>query len=196
MPVPSQTFVVFDGTRHRVRPLDPAAFRQQLEFEEHRQLLDHWVAIRGSHPQPRRADFDPAAVQGILPHVGLMDVVPPGPRFRYRLLGTALERRFGRRVSGSFVDAVVDRAYADYLNGIYRACVTGRVPMFVAECSTFLSDYPLFRYRLLLPMSSDRDAIDMILYSTISDSDISFDRAQPTRQMRRPDPFRAYCLGD
>lgn len=186
--------LVFEGEWCALQPLDRRAFRAALEFEEHRRLLDHWLDIRGAGGLPGRKDLDPAAFHTTLRHAGLIDVVGPEPRFRYRLVGTELERRFHRPLTGRFLEEVKSADYADYLRGLYLACVTGQSPLFVAERSTLLADYPLCCYRLLLPMAGDRRVVDAILYSTISDADLHLSLAKPTRRDRGNEAFRAYAL--
>lgn len=65
-----------------------------LQIDEHRLLFDYWDKIRGDFPMPSRADFDPVDIPRLLPFIGLTDIVLPGPRFRYRVVGTAMSARF------------------------------------------------------------------------------------------------------
>lgn len=186
---------VSDGTLPAATPLGIADFRESLDFVEHRQLLDHWLAIRGDG-MPRREALDPSAFHRVLRHAGLIEVVGPEPRFRYRLTGSELERRFDRRLSGRFVEEVKSIDYAGYLCGLYRACVDARAPLFVTERSTYLTSYPLTCFRLMLPLAGDDGAVGGILYSTISDSDVRAALVRPVRDVRSDGAFRAHVLRD
>ena len=53
-----------------------------------RHVFDYWVAKRGARKMPARADLEPGDIPGHLPDIGLVDVLPDEPYFRYRLLGT------------------------------------------------------------------------------------------------------------
>lgn len=179
-----------------VQALDLAAFRAALVFEEHLRMLAHWLDIRAQRPLPHRRDLDPAAFHRTLRHAGLIDVVWPAPRFRYRLVGTELERRFHQPLAGHFVEEVKRADYADYLCGLYRTCAVRRAPLFVTERSTFLADLPLSCFRLLLPLAGDGGTVDAILYSTISDTDVQLSLARPVGSHGPAEPFRARVLAD
>jgi hypothetical protein len=57
--------------------------------------LGYWNRIRGGRRLPLRADFDPSEVPALLPYVIVIDVLRDPADFRYRLLGTALDRVLG-----------------------------------------------------------------------------------------------------
>ena len=81
-------------------------------------IYSHWSGLKPSAGLPSRKDLDPTAIPKLLPNVWLIDVVPPLPRFRYRLIGTAVAEARGYDQTGSFIDAELSdfsrsQTYAD-----------------------------------------------------------------------------------
>ena len=68
----------------------PADLHAGLRYGRHRALFAYWEEIRGEHAMPSRVDFDPVDIPKLLPYVALVDIVQPGPKFRYRVVGTAM----------------------------------------------------------------------------------------------------------
>lgn len=64
-----------------------------------RQLLDAWSALPKRQLVPDRQSFDPMAIARILPVISLLERAGEG-EWRFRLIGTALEQRWGRRLTG------------------------------------------------------------------------------------------------
>ncbi len=54
--------------------------------------LAYWNSRRGDRAMPTRADLDPADIKRLLPHVVLIDVLHDPLDFRFRLLGTEVDR--------------------------------------------------------------------------------------------------------
>lgn len=54
--------------------------------------LAYWNSRRGDRAMPTRADLDPADIKRLLPHVVLVDVLHDPLNFRFRLLGTEVDR--------------------------------------------------------------------------------------------------------
>ena len=96
--------------------LDPASLDLIKASTEPRwrQFLHFWLALASEKGDiPARGDLDPARLgTELLPNVFLVDVVfseSDKPRFRFRLLGEAIQERETTRV-GDFLDGLVDAA--------------------------------------------------------------------------------------
>lgn len=81
-------------------------------------LYSYWLSVKKRDGLPSRKDIDPVAIPRLLPNIWLIDVVPPVPRFRYRLVGTAVVEARGYDQTGSFFDLEVPefsrtQAFAD-----------------------------------------------------------------------------------
>jgi hypothetical protein len=79
---------------------DPASGFWPLPFAPLQALLDYWIEKRGNRRCPDKSDIDPTEIGPLLPHLLLLDAVPPGGAFRYRLAGTRVTQMVGREVRG------------------------------------------------------------------------------------------------
>jgi PAS domain-containing protein len=73
-----------------------------------RRFFEYWLSIAPAGQLPGRQHFDPLDIAAIMPRVWILDVVhePPGPRFRYRLVGTKEVETLQREVTGQWLDEV------------------------------------------------------------------------------------------
>ena len=132
-------------------------------------LYSYWLSKRGDRAMPARADIQPGEIRALLPDVLLVDVIEGGKDFRYRLVGTELERHFGRGVTGRLLSELISDPYLDYMRSLYLSVVIERVPVYSAH--SFDDDRTGFAliaafkrtYRLMLPLSRDGETIDMVL---------------------------------
>jgi hypothetical protein len=77
-----------------------------------RQLLSAWSALPKRDMVPDRQSFDPMAIARILPVVSLLERKGED-EWRFRLLGTELDRRWGRSLTGvSYTDIASPEAAA------------------------------------------------------------------------------------
>ena len=118
---------------------------------------------------PRRADLDPADIPLLLPHVMLVDVLPPG-RYRYRLIGTENAREQGINATGRDLDEVLPGPeYRSHVLGLYDECVRTRHALY-SECLFLSPDrYGPERHTkvLFLPLSNDGETINMVLVGQV-----------------------------
>jgi hypothetical protein len=116
---------------------------------------------------PGRAQFDPLDVPALLPNVWLLER-EPGPRFRYRLMGTRVAAAFQGDLTGRYVGEVhsADAAAAmlAYLTGV----ADSRRPHFRIGRPTA---WPIAEFltleRLYMPLAHDGITVDMILGFTV-----------------------------
>jgi len=126
-------------------------------------VLNYWSAKRGEQPMPSRRQIDPLELgPAILPHLMLVDV-EPGPRFRYRLFGTAVSKAFGSDPTGQYIDTVMVGAYREFMLGLYRDLIAMKKPVYSTSIYGNPSGGKMWTQRLMLPLSSDGSAVDMVL---------------------------------
>ncbi len=138
-----------------------------------RRLYHYWLAKRGNLPWPDRRSIDPADLQDILPSLGIVEVLGDGDdlRFRYRLIGTAIVRAYGRDPTGRFVDETLVGAYRDFVIGLLREVATTGRGIYAASAFR-LEQSGLSTERIFLPLSVGGGAIRQIIVShTIDWSD-------------------------
>ncbi len=125
-----------------------------------KRLYDYWLSKKGERKAPARADILPEDITDILPWVFIMERV--GPRLRYRLVGEEVRQMYGAKLIGMFMDEVdYDHVTAAYIGEYERAEKEG--PVIHKWNFTKLDGRHLEYERIILPLSSDGQAIDMFL---------------------------------
>ena len=156
--------MVVPGTDTRLLSIDQC--RPEL-----RELHALWQKLRSGRTMPSRADFDPADVPALLPHLILIDVdaaMPPERRFRVRLHGTAQARYQGIDWTGYYLYEKTDRASADRLCAVGDHIVATREPWISTGGLYWLPSKPYHIFEsVLLPLSDDDSSVNMILGLTI-----------------------------
>lgn len=137
--------------------------RQEIAHPGLRALYDYWDERRSGRRMPGRKDLDPLDVPKLLPNLMLIDVVAVPFRMAYRLVGTALVERMGRDATGLSVEEA-------YLGGdwekILRDCrfvIEKGLPCLRQNNAVDAKGRQLAYQRLLLPLASGGERVDMIL---------------------------------
>jgi hypothetical protein len=126
------------------------------------QVYSYWQQKRGARLMPSRRDIEPADLVAVLPHLMMIDV-EEGPRFRYRLFGTAVVEAFGSDPTGKYIDEVMVGTYKTFLLGLYNDLVTSKKPVYSTSIYGGKRDTMLWTQRLMLPLSSDGTNVDKAL---------------------------------
>lgn len=149
--------------------LDPAAARWIAANPDRRWavLLEYWTRLAERlNRLPKRTEVDPLDLPvELLPNIFLMDVVRQAdavPRFRFRLLGTAITARERVR-PGQYLDDYRDDI-PDAMTRQYLDCLERRVRI---RSTNLAWDHPtkefIAYHVLLLPLSSDGAEVDALL---------------------------------
>ncbi len=150
---------------HEFAPLPPAEGTGaigRIRDPKVRELYRYWLGKRRGRRAPARADIDPVELRGLLPHISLLDVVEPGPRLRFRLIGTAVVEIAGE-VTGRFVDELVPPSVYARLHEQYVDIARNLVGRYHVTDMAW-QGRPYLRYhRLLLPLSEDQRSANLLL---------------------------------
>jgi len=126
-------------------------------------VLAYWEERRGSRRMPARRDLDPVDLAAVLPHLQLIDVVPPD-RFRYRLLGTALVDALGHDYTGRFVDELLlDTGRADLITRVFSTVRDAARPVFLQARYFTAKNVDFMANRIYLPLSDNEGEVNMML---------------------------------
>lgn len=114
---------------------------------------------------PSRAMLDPIDIPSLLQYIVLTDVIDGGKRYRYRLVGTDFVRNFGYDPTGKYLDeAIEDPGFMDYIHSICCEILETKRPSYF-EIDFSAVDPTRYRKieRLILPLSSDGNSVDMLI---------------------------------
>lgn len=124
---------------------DPIS-RERLEPDHLRAAYDYWCAARGMQPLPPVAALDPTLLpRGCLPWLGVVEVEGEPPRYRSRVVGTAVAEALGIDHTGRYLDEIP--GMASQLVRIDR-CRRDRRP-YLAEAEVTFAPHDFRRYRSL-----------------------------------------------
>jgi len=131
------------------------------------ELYAYWEQRRGERIAPARRDIDPIDIPHLLPHIALTEIVSEGegqkPRFRYRLAGTQIEKRFGCSLTNRFLDELKQGSYLEFIEGLYTRLIDEKVPVYSENSFEADNATTLLAKRLMLPLSDDGDTVNMVL---------------------------------
>lgn len=135
------------------------------------ELYGYWLEKKANNSMPRREDIDPAEISELLPHIMVVDVVD-GDRFRYRMVGTALDGVIGVNATGRKIDEVMPAGpYAAYVLGIFGELLREKVPIY-AECEhADPTVEPHATLRLVMPLTEDGANVSAALVGLVFDAD-------------------------
>jgi hypothetical protein len=136
-----------------------------LDDPVHMALFYAWWHPAGRRGMPAETDVDFEDLAPIMPHIGLIDVLDDGRRFRHRHLGPWTEALLSCDASEDDLDETAGEPQLVWLRDLYGDVVRRQSPIY-AEC-VYRSENVrrIWTMRLLLPLSGDRDNVDTLIYS-------------------------------
>ena len=94
-----------------------------------RQAIDWWERLRGDREMPTRRDIDPAGAPALLPHIILLDVQHDPPDFRYRLIGTEIDRHMSAPFTGRWMSEIPHQQAGSRIRANCETVVRERKPL-------------------------------------------------------------------
>ena len=122
----------------------------------------HWDAMRGGRPMPSRADLDPLDVPLLLPSTILVEVLHDPLDFRYRLLGTELDRIVSHNYKGLRFSEIPLIGRDGQIWQDHETVVRTRAPLRAAVRYIGADDGVRGLSHGLFPLSNDGVAVHMI----------------------------------
>jgi hypothetical protein len=118
----------------------------------------------GARSMLTRADIDPVEMPRFgLPYLVLLDVFDQGARFRWRLAGTAVVRRFGRDATGRFGEEVLSGDYLAFITSLTGHACRSRVPIYSHAVFHWGVTHTMTTSRLYVPLGDDKTGVTQIL---------------------------------
>ena len=122
-----------------------------------------WELLRGERPLPPRAGFAFDALKTWLGHIAIVEILREPTRFRVRLFGTDLVELAGRDYTGQTLDKCVPSEQVATVLDWYHECLARCTPIARAARYAAPSGDRFILEQLLLPCSSDQEAVDVIV---------------------------------
>ena len=154
----------------------PVREPSQLAF-----IREYWRIQRGAASMPRRRDIAPADMKAYLPHIFLADVVRDGEDFRYRVVGSQLQRYFSGNPTGMLMSDALMVFGAESVSRtiqVYRTVIERRAPMRIRGAGSIYSQNAKMFDALLTPLSDDGENANMVLGTFVFEWDFTGVRDQ------------------
>lgn len=124
---------------------------------------DYWNRCRGDRAMPSRTDIDPGDIRHLLPNVVLIDIMQGPLDFRYRLIGTEIDRHSAERHTGKRISEIPDRAAPSKVwDNLQSVVDTGEPSESSVPYVGPLQDFLTTR-QIVLPLSDDDGDVNMLL---------------------------------
>ena len=136
-----------------------------LDDPVHMALFYVWLRHTGGRTMPIESDVDFEDLAPILPHVGLVDLLDGGERFRYRHIGPWSTALLSSDAGDEDIDALTTAPHLAWLRDLYGDVVRRQAPVY-AECVYKAENTRrIWTMRLVLPLGGSRDDVDSLIYS-------------------------------
>jgi hypothetical protein len=134
----------------------------------HLDLYRYWLSKRGGRTMPARNDIDPADIPTLLPYISIVHKVDG--EFRFRLVGSAIARQFGRELTGDIVGSGVSNASESIavLKAIGERVFATAHPIFATGQHVTKLGASHLVSTLLLPLSDDGRHVNMIIFTRVA----------------------------
>lgn len=117
---------------------------------------------------PARRDIKPKEMIGLLPNIMLIDVVQPGPRFRYALVGTGEVAHRGNDPTGKWLEEAYSGLDGNYCDGNYRYVATEARHLYDTSPEPTALGNLADVQSLFLPLAADGKSVDTVMvYSLV-----------------------------
>ena len=127
-----------------------------------------WKSKCRSGRLPSRNDINPTEMPHLLPNIMLIDVIPPGTRFRYRLVGTGEVRHRGFDPTGKTLEEAFSDLEGDYCDNNYRyVAASGKHLFDTSPEPTAMGNLADIQV-IFVPLAGDGKTVDTIMvYSVV-----------------------------
>lgn len=172
--------VLRDGIRSM---WDYDAFAATVQRPQHKKLLEYWRSKAPPGRLPTRQSIDPLDLPELLPWMILYDVAweDTTPRFRFRLVGTGNVQRYGRDATGLWFEEAYEGDILASQLAVFTEVAASAKPSLMRNRLPIEGREFVEYDRLILPLASDGQTVDMLMALMI------FDEAslRPRRSSRR-----------
>jgi hypothetical protein len=171
-----------EGIRQDNDPTESGVGEPQIkigsdERRMHVRAYNHWVSLLRDRPFPTIADIDPARIADFGPHSVLLDFGNGLEDPSIQFLGVALRAECGVDQSITSIAQVPPRSLLSRLTDHYLQIIANRAPVGFEAEFVGIRGHNTFYRGILMPFSSDGEAIDFI-YGVINWKEMVSSEAQ------------------
>lgn len=134
----------------------------ELVHDRHKFIYDYWLSKKGSKRAPARSDIDPLDFPKILPNLIFYDVLENPLDYRVRIMGTRLVDIFGADLTGLMFSEIFHGEQAKTVLQQFNEVANEFKPSLNVLDAKWLSKDHISYSRLLMPLSSDNNRVDML----------------------------------
>ncbi len=139
----------------------PISFRDQITHPPSQKVFDFWLSNCRQKTSPTQRDLDLMLIPKLVPYCFIMDCLGESC-FRYRFVGTAIDKHIGLSLTGQMMDEVRKGNLLRTLTKLFGTThSTGRPGFATTQMPTETRDYVLY-HRLSLPLSDDGQTVNKI----------------------------------
>jgi hypothetical protein len=131
-----------------------------------REVYGYWRSKIAGGRLPARTAIDPLDIPKLLPFIFLVDVEHDPLRFRFRLVGTQICTWAGRDMTGLYTDEPRYGERGPDVSQEYGEVVSRRLPVYREQKAKRPERDFMFYQKLVLPLSTDGERVDMLLCAT------------------------------
>ncbi len=137
---------------------------EQIRTEPLREIYRYWQSKCRDGVVPSRDDLDPPVeLSGkILPYCAMIEVEQQPRRYRYCLVGTAINKQYGEETTGRYVDEIDLGDMKSWVISTYDELSATLQPSVISREFRKQSGEFIWFERLALPLSSNGETVDMI----------------------------------
>ncbi|MGP1394235.1 MAG: PAS domain-containing protein [Inquilinaceae bacterium] len=139
-------------------------FERLLVNDDQRRLYAYWLSRCGPDRLPARRDIDPADIPDLLSRLHLLEVhyFDGVPRFRHRLIGTALVRDLGQDLTNRWLGNGDEPETVQVLHGYAKVARTGAPDVWRSPLVDSPKLHMIFD-QMALPLAADGRNVDMLI---------------------------------
>lgn len=152
------------GPTIRIDPPADSIAHPTLRF-----LFDYWQGLPRDGDLPGHSRIDPVEMRPALGYILLLDVLPSGDDFVYRLYGSGIAGVGGQDWTGWSVAAMGERtksSYGRFYRAVYRASLLSRRPIYSEHFSPSYLSARAWQ-RIVLPLVDGAGAISRFLVGNV-----------------------------
>lgn len=129
-----------------------------IKAPEIRLAYEYWLKKRANNEMPSVEDIDILDLVATIGAISLIDVVDQTPRFRLRMVGSNIVKRYGNDLTGQYIDQIEDEVARNKLLSSYGKTFMIAKPFWI-ERNIFEEGQVYVHECLILPLRGNSNKV-------------------------------------